>query len=223
MTAPAPQTLDQLSQDNPQLIRKFTRAVLFVGAASVALPATLTTGASGDLAVLPTGMKPVGVVRKKEGFKFANKQTTDEVESFGYVAPTLRNISKEDTSFNFTAQQSSKHVMSMFHGLDLAAVTADATSGEVSFAKPTSPDVINYRAILIARDGRGSSAQYYGVLYPQAQVSETGDQSITPDEEFAYPMTLAATPDATAGFAVKYFWGGPGFKAQGVANGFAVS
>lgn len=289
------QTLDQLANDNQALIRKFTRAVLWVGPPSVALPVTLTqadartvtdgvtTAASttvtsataaftaGDvgagitggsipagttiasvtnattvvisaaataagtavsltvtassnpgLAPLPTGMKPVGLVTKKDGFKFVNKTNLDVTESFGYSAPTRRDIIGEDAEVKFTAQQSSKQIMSMFHHLDLSGVIQDA-NGEISFAKPLAPDVLYYRAMLIARDGRGANAQYYGVLYPNSSVSDSGEQDMVPSGEFAYPMTLAAAPDPAAGFAVKYFWGGPGFKAQGIANGFAVA
>jgi len=288
------QTLDQLASDNQALIRKFTRAVLWVAPPAATLPATLTqadtrtvtdgvttlnsttvtsataaftaadvgtaitggsipagttivsvtnattvvisaaataaatavsltiTAANPGLAPLPTTYKPVGLVTKKDGFKFVAKQTLDTTESFGYAAPTRRDIIGEDLQVQFTAQQTTKLIASMFHHLDLSSTIQDA-NGEVSFVKPLSPDVLYYRSMFIARDGRGATAQYYGVLYPNATVSDSGDQNVGVADEFNYPMTLAAAPDPVAGFGVKYFWGGPGFKAQGIANGFAVA
>lgn len=186
-------------------------ASLTGGTSPAVAVAETTPGTAIDLAVLPTGYSDVGLVTKDDGYSFGNEWEMSEVTSHGYADPTRRDIMSTTTTTQFTAQETKRNVMEMFWAIDLSGVTP-AASGEVAFSKPLSPTTRYYRAFFLGRDGIGDTAIYMGIVYPRAMVSETGEQTGSDESEFGYPLTLTATPDSTAGYSVRYLFGGPGWR-----------
>jgi hypothetical protein len=217
MTMPA---LEAMQAKKTQLIRKMTAASMFIGPSTATLPATLTSGASGDLVALPTGYVDIGLVTKDDGYALGREVETSETTSHGYVDPTRRDILSVQNTVGFSCQETSRQTLDMFRGVDLSASTGTTVTGEVSFAEPLSPAARYYRALLIGRDGIGATAIYIATLYPRAMISEFGEQSWNNENELMYPFVLTATPDSTAGYSVKHFFGGPGWKTLLVDMGW---
>lgn len=182
--------------------------------------AATTEGTAIDLLALPAGYTDIGLVRKEDGYSWGNEWEMAETASHGYSDPTRRDILSNVSTVGFTAQETKRRVLEMFHNVDLSSVVPNATSGEVAFDKPLSMTTRYYRALFVGRDGIGTSAIYMGVLYPRAMVSETGEQSGSEETELAYPLTLTATPDSTAGTSVRYMFGGPGWRSLLSSMGF---
>lgn len=222
--------LEDIQQKQNELIRKWVSASMFIAPVTAAVPTELTSFTVGppaviDLAPLPPGpptYQDVGLVGKEDGYTWGNEWEMSETTSHGYSDPTRRDILSNVSTINFIAQESKKVVHEVFYNLDLSAVTGDADSGEVQFSKPLSLRTRYYRAFFVGQDGFGDQAIYMGCLYPRAMISETDEQSGNEETEYAYPMTLTATPDTTLGTAVKFFWGGPGWRSLLSAMGYAA-
>ncbi len=186
---------------------------------------TTTPGVAGvgiELAALPSGYVDLGLVTKDDGYTFGNEWEMAETTSHGFSDPTRRDILSNTSTIGLTAQETKRRVLEMFHNVDLSSV-APGPSGEVRFDKPLQQRTTYYRALLVARDGVGPQTIYMGVLYPRAMVSETGEQTGSEESEFAYPMTLTATPDFTVGTACRFLFGGPGWSSLLTNMGFPAA
>ena len=211
---------EDLQTKKTELIRKMTSASLFIAASTVTLPTTLTTGASADLTALPSGYVDVGLVTKDDGYAIGRETETAETTSHGFVDPTRRDILSVANTIGFTAQETSMKTLEMYRQVDLSASTGTAVTGEVAFSEPLAPVTRYYRAYLIGRDGIGTGAIYIATLYPRAMISEFGEQTWNDENEITYPFTLTATPDTTAGYAVRHLYGGPGWRSLLVSMGW---
>lgn len=194
------------------------------GTAPAVSVTTTTEGTPIELAALPSGYTDIGLVTKDAGYSFGNQWEMSQTTSHGFSDPTRRDILSNTSTVGFTAQETKRRVLEMFHNVNLSSVApTNATAGEVEFDKPLQQLTTYYRALFIARDGVGPQTIYMGVLYPRAMVSETGEQTGSEDSELGYPMTLTATPDFTAGTACRYLFGGPGWHSLLTNMGFPAA
>lgn len=205
-------------------IRKMLEMAIFVKPVDDVADTPITTiwTATNGLTV-PTGYLPVGMVTKDEGVSWSRDQEASEVESYGYSAPSRRDIIKDVTGLAFTMQESKRQTMELFHGLDLSAITTDA-DGNFFFDKASRPAQRKWRVLGIGKDGDGPDAIYQARWLPEAQITENGEQAWTEGEEVKYPATFTAYTSAKFGTSMREIWGGPGlkhaamgFKAPGAA------
>ena len=217
-------SLASLQQQQDHLIRKALTGALFIAPMSAALPTTLTSGSSSDLVALPDDYVDMGLISKGDGLQWAREMSESTIESWGRPEPTRRDTTSDFTSLQFTAQEPNRQTLELYNSVDLSAVTPTPTPGEVAFSQPTRPARREYRAYAIFQDGEGADAIYMARLLPRTMVSERSGQAWTDgDDGVFYPMTLAAQVDATAGYSVRHFFGGPGWKALLVDMGFPAA
>lgn len=213
---------EALQKRQSDLIRKALAGSVFAAPYSATLPTSLTTGAQSELNKLPNGYTDVGWINKDDGVKWARETEAAEVNSWGSFDPTRRDVNKDVTTVAFTAQETNATTLGMFNNVDTKSLTPDRTTGEVNFPQATRPQTRYYRIFAIFVDGAGADAIYVARLLPRAMVSEVGEQTWSDgDDPVAYEMTLTATPDSKAGFSVRHFFGGPGWKKQLAAMGFS--
>jgi hypothetical protein len=212
---------EDLANKQVELIRKALAGSLFLAPMTSTLPTTLTTGTGADLTALPAGFDDIGWVTKDDGLTWSRSTEVSEVNSWGAFDPTRRDINADMTGLNFTAQETKRLTLEMYNNADLSGVTPTAITGEVAFSNPTRPSTTYYRAYGIFVDGSGADAIYVGRLLPRASVTERGDQTWTDgDDAVGYPMTMSAAVDTAAGYSVRHFFGGPGWRSTLVAMGF---
>ncbi|MGK9270496.1 hypothetical protein KXR83_05785 [Williamsia muralis] len=217
--------LDVLAKDNANNIKKFTRAVIFFAPIDAEVPESLTEAVAGVpvLTTLPDGYESGGLIKKDGGFEFNSDREISDTESLGYSSPTRRDVQSEDVSVAYSLQEFKRIAFEKYLGVDLSTVTPNATTGEVSFARPITPELIEFRALIIARDRSGPRATYFGRFYPKASITEVDSQSFSPEDEYAFPLTMGGQPDPVLGYSEKFFIGGPAFLAQGSAgHGFGT-
>lgn len=218
--------LDTLAQDNAGAIRKYTRAVVFVAPESAesidALTEVVESGTQPTLKALPELYKPVGLIKKADGISFSAERDMSDVESLGYAAPTRRDVLSEASSMSFTPHETNRLVTALYHGLNLDNVVPDPETGEVSYAKPTTPPTVHYRVLVIGRDGIGAGVHYKAWFVPRGLISETSENAMSAEDEASYGMTLSATPDPVLGYSVKEFQAGAGFQANAAALGWVA-
>lgn len=217
-------TFDEIKNDNAGAIRKYTSAFIAVAPLSADPVKTLMDATEGTkLAALPANYMPLGLIKKDDGIEFSRDTDTSDVESLGYAAPTRKDIIKDDASLKFTLQENTKMAEQLYNGIDLTSITPNETSGEVSFANPTTPATMYYRFLIVGRDGSGDQEFFKAWYIPRGQISEVDSLSFSAEDEHAYNLTLTATPDPKEKFAVKTFLGGSGFKAAAEELGWKNS
>ncbi|WP_280465242.1 IPT/TIG domain-containing protein [Nocardia brasiliensis] len=141
--------------------------------------------------------------------------------SWGAIEPTRTDILKVDLSVSFTAQETKRRSLELYTGIDLSAVTADATTGEIQFNNPTSPETRYNRIIFGLVDGAGADAIYILKVLPRATVTEIGEQSWGQESALTYNFTVKAKIDPVLGYSMKNVICGPGVPALLAAMDFA--
>ncbi|HEX5525167.1 MAG TPA: hypothetical protein VFX53_17110 [Pedococcus sp.] len=206
--------LATLASHKSELIRKALEGSVFVAPFSANPITTLTSGGSSELAALPTGYTDVGLVEKGNAVTWSRSVTTQEVMVWGDLYPARRDITKDDSTLKFTMVETKRLSMELYYGMDLSSTTADATTGEVSFAQPARPSTKFWRVFGIFQDGTGSDAIYVGRFYPRASVTDMSDQKWDDDADpLLWDISMSAVRDDDLGYAVKHFFGGPGWEA----------
>lgn len=224
MTAPTTTTYDALKKKQSDLIRKALEGSIFIADHTADLPTALTSGADGKLLALPPGYEDVGWVDKGDGATWSRSVDTSEVDSWGAVEPTRTDITKQTDGLKFTAQETKRKTLELYEGLNLSGVTPDATTGEVRFDRPARPSTRYFRAFGLFVDGVGADAIYVAKLAPKATVTDTGDQKWSDgDDPVGYDVTLTAKYDDDAKTAMRFFFGGPGWKALLADMGFTAA
>lgn len=221
MTAPSPTNYDALQKRQNNLIRKGLEGSIFVAEYGAALPTAMTTGANGDLLSLPPGYVDVGWVDAKQGATWSRKPTVTDVASWGSLEPTRSDWTKDDRMLKFTAQETKRLTLELAENIDMSTVTPDPTSHEVAFSSPIRPETRYYRVFGLFVDGDGADTIYVGKLLPRAVVTSIGDEVWSQDADaIVRALELSARTDPTAGYAIRHFFGGPGWSTILASMGF---
>ena len=211
----------ELALNNPANQFKALGGIIFKAAMTTAIPTAFTSLATSDLVQLDTTLyKRLGLVTKGEGVTFSRDMSTDDEESWGYNEPTRTDITKNVTSAQFTLQETTKASLEMMDFVDLSAVTADATTGEIAYSKPITTTLAYARLIFMAVDGAGTNRRYRFKIMPRAQVVAAGDEVWNQGNVTKYPITVRATVDPVLGYAVRNVLAGPGQKLLNTGAGF---
>lgn len=213
-------TFDTLAAFKDDLVRKVLAGAVLDAPMSATLPETLTTGASSELTET-AGFTSLGRI-SDAGLTASADTESSGVPGWGALEDVRTDIIRRTSTFGFTCLETKKNVLSLYTNQDLDAVTADATTGEVSFTEATKPDTRYRRMILLGIDGEGANAIYIARFLPRATVSEVSEQAWSTEDALAYQMTVTAKIDSTLGYAVKHLYGGPGWKALNTKMGFAA-
>lgn len=208
------------SKFNSKNIRKALEALLLIKKwEKTDSPVSKIWSASQGL-IIPEGYEHVGWCTKKEAYAFARDTDKADVESHGSAEPTRSDLTKDVATLKFVAQESKRLTMGLYEGQDLSAIVPDS-DGNIVYDKPSRPQLIDYRALLIAKDGDGASAVYFSKWIPLARVTDIEDQTWGEEDEIQYGSTLTAFTDPTIKTAVRTIWAGPGLDAS--AMGFTAT
>lgn len=215
--------LSAIQNRQSELIRKALEGSIFIAPASAQPITSMTTGANGALAPLPTGYVDVGMVEKKNAVTWSRKVTTTDVMTWGDIYTARRDVTKDDSQLKFTMLETKKQSLGLYYGIDMNTVTPDVTTGEVSFAQPSRPDNIYYRVFGLFQDGVGSDAIYVGRFYPRASVTDMNDQKWDDDADpLVWDIAMSAVSDSELGYPVHHYFGGPGWQKYLTAMGFTT-
>src|SRR3954447_3053572 len=198
-----------------ELIRRAKDGSVFVADMSVSVPAALTSTSAATLLTLdPDDWTDLGWFNT-DGITYDRQTDQVETSSFGSSESTRSDVTRDEISMTCTAQETKALTMGITTGADIAAILADATTGEVQIAKPTRPKLRFYRVLGIFLDHDDNGAEiYFGRLMPRAQVADFGSQGYDEGENgISYPMTWRGKEDSSVGFSHKWFWGGKGWKS----------
>lgn len=211
-----PHVFADIAEKQDQLIRKALDGSVFLAASSVDLITALTvdgpvTG-TPTLALLPAGYTDFGLL-SDAGAKFSNNVNSADIMSWGRVEPSRRDIVKDITTLHIICQETSLTTLSAYAGVDPATIVPTTLTGEVHVVKPTRPTAISYRLFAIGVDQNEHGEIYCAAQMPRAQITDKGDLvMMSGNDGIFYDTTWTAFTDSTAGYAVEFIFGGPGWK-----------
>lgn len=209
---------EALKNKQADLIRKANDGSVFLGAVTVDPITTLTIDSvsnpgTPELNTLPEGMDDLGWLTG-DGAQFSRDVSTSEVTSWGSVSPTRTDITSDTTTLTVTAQETKLLTLGLATGADLAAITADATTGEVSIAKPARPKSKHYRALSLAVDEGDGGEIYVARFLPRAKVTNYAEQAFgSGDDPILWGVTFTGEEDSDLGYSERWLFGGPGWLA----------
>lgn len=221
---------ETLRNKQTELIRKAMDGSVFlapIGSAPIAALTSVTPAAGSvpeviSLAPLPEGYDDLGWLTN-DGAQFSRDVSNSEVTSWGSVTPTRTDVTADTTTLTVTAQETKLLSIGLATGAELSAITPNATSGEVSIAKPTRPTPRHYRALVLAVDNGDGGEIYMARFLPRAKVTGYSEQNFGGgDDPITWGVTLTGEEDAALGYSERWIFGGPGWKHELAKMGFDV-
>lgn len=202
-----------LATKKQELIRKAKDGSVFIAPIGSTAITTLTTGATPTLSVLPTGYVDCGHTTT-DGVTYGRTTEISEVRSFGSVEPTRTDVTSDTITLQAAFQEHRLETIGLYTGADLAAIEADATTGEVSIEKPDRPGFKYYRCLGLFVDDGDAGEIYIARFMPRVRATELGEQQfVDGDEAITFPVTLTGYKDSTLGYSHRWIFAGPGWQA----------
>lgn len=209
-----------LQKRQSELIRKALNGSVFVSDITGPEIETLTTGATADLTVLDEAYDDLGWL-STDGAQFGRDVSSSDVTSWGSVGPTRSDITADTTTLTVTCHETKARTIALSTGVDLAALTPDEITGEVGIVKPARPTSKHYRVLSVAVDEGDAGEIYIGRFLPRAKPTSFAEQAFGGgDDPITWGVTLTGYEDSALGYTERWFFGGPGWRAQLVAMGF---
>ncbi|MDE8648078.1 hypothetical protein PXH69_24165 [Rhodococcus qingshengii] len=202
---------DSIRNLKSSLIRKPLAGAVLLAPYETPIPAAFTSGATAELTAL-TGFESVGHISKENSPTFTPETETAEVDSWGLLESARTDMISRTTTISWTGQETHKKNLELYHNVDLSAIKADKTTGELSFADPTSPSIRYHRAIFLSVDGEGTDQILIIKVVPKFTVTEVAEQSWNQENALEYAITGRAKTDEDLGYAIKHVFAGPGWK-----------
>ncbi|MER7331664.1 MULTISPECIES: hypothetical protein [unclassified Micromonospora] len=196
-----------------QLIRKARDLSVFIAPESADPITALTTGATADLATLPTGYGDIGFT-STDGVGVTRETESSQVRSFGSTEPTREDVTNDTVTLSVTAQETKLLTIGLYTGVDTTNLKAAFTTGELSIEKPNLPNPRYYRLLALAVDESSDGEIYIAQVMPRARITEFGEQTFGEgDDPISYPLTFTAFRDSALGYSHRWIFGGPGWLA----------
>lgn len=205
---------DDLKVKKNQLIRKGLDGSVFAAPHSADAVTDLTDATDKLLKPLPTGYEDLGWL-SEDGAQYSSDVETSDINGWGGTEPLRSDITQDSTTLEVACLETKLMTIGLYTGADTSAITANATTGEVSIAKPARPNVRYYRVLSVAVDLSDAGEIYICRFLPRARVTDKADQphQSGDDEPITWGVTLTSYVDSTLGYSERYIFGGPGWHA----------
>ncbi len=206
-----------------ELIRKaLGGGALLAPIATPALAAlTEDTGAGVIDLAIPPEYRDLGYM-PDDGISHSVETSQSDITSWQSVSPTRSDTTSETWQVTVVLQETKKESIALYYGAHLAALVADATTGEVVLDLPETPSSRAYRLLTLAvdKDQEGDEI-YIARLFPNAKVVGKAEQVFGKgDQAIGWGLTFQGFKDSTLGTAQRTFFGGPGWQKLLTPMGF---
>lgn len=210
-------TWDSLFGGRAELVRKMLFGSLLLKDYDPAASLTTFTpfeATTGELRSLTAdGFRDAGYL-SDDGVTFSPDIDGEDTGAWQSRDPLRRDVTKDSETAQFTAIETRPETLALYRSLRLAQVGAFDGKG-LTMTKPKVPVMIPRSILAIGVDGEGPSAIYGAVLYPRASVTDRGDHQWSASEIAGYELTITPYHDSVAGFAIRWWYDGPGWRALG--------
>lgn len=222
MTAPVTvANYDALADKKNQLIRKALDGSAFLAKRS-ADPIEAITGTAGALLQLPAGYGDLGYLTG-DGMSFGRDVTTSDITSFGSTTPTRSDITNDTTTVTINCQETKLLTLGMATGIDVAATSRSATTGELILRKPPRPTSKYWQILALAVDLSEFGEIYIARFFPNAKPTSFPEQAFADgDNAITWGTTFTAYVDNELGYSESWHFGGPGWIGLLTDMGFTA-
>lgn len=203
---------DARAGNNPRLIRKALAGLIYVKRWEDGDPDITTIWTSAAGLVIPAGFVNVGLLSKSSAVKLDNDTENSDVESWGYVEPTRRDITKDVSTVQFTMQQTHRIALELYNNVDLSGVTADG-DGNIVVDKASTPEGFDWRMFVIWKDGAGADEFFAMDYFPNARVTGKEGLEYGSANVVGRTVTMTGFQDPDLMTAHRQIMGGPGVDA----------
>lgn len=210
-------TWDTLFPGRTELIRKMLFGSVLVKdynpATSLAAysPFDTTTGNLSSTLLTTDGWTDLGYL-DENGVEFTPTYTTADTHAWQLRMAARTDVTEDNESAKFTCLQAHPPVKELYHAKPLGSTGALGSSG-YSITKDKAPQLLYRSVLFIGVDGAASTVQYMAVLYPRALMVKPDKRDWQAKTEVMYSMTFQPYWDTVAGFAVRTWQDGPGWRA----------
>ncbi|WP_455713683.1 phage tail tube protein [Streptomyces uncialis] len=153
-----------------------------------------TTAPTDATTPWPAGVRDIGWI-SDDGITESNSAETTEIKGWQGGQTVRKVISSSEVTFTFTAIETSKTVLELYHKGSKVVTT---TGKSVLAIKAPGPDRRLFGFDVI--DG----GSHLRIAIPDGEVTETGDITYKGDEAIAYEITITAYPGPDGTVAIKY-------------------
>lgn len=215
-------TWDSIFPGNPALVRKalYGSALVQDYSASNAFatysPFDPTTGLLSSTLLTTDGFQDCGYL-DENGAEFTPQYTTADVLSWQTRQPLRTDVTADTEQAKITALQSTPLVDCLYNNLPLSGAGSLGAAG-YAYAKPKTPSIVYRSLLFLGVDGSAGNFSFVATLYPRALMVKPDKQDWVAKTEIQTPLTFQAYPDPVAGFTLKRFRDGPGWRASAVPN-----
>lgn len=215
--------VDDLTGGNAGLVLRLRKMAVLI-APETAPPLQTIVSADGTRLSIPSVYRRVGYLGKDEGATLTPSQETSDSTAYGQSQPINQYVTTTGFTAGFTMKETNKAVLEAYYGMSLAAIKAKATTREIMWDVPDTPEVRYMRILLVGQHRDGADAIYVGQLMPRASISDIGEQTMSESDDFVYPVTYTALVDSALGTSRRPFIAGPGLATLGATPmGFEVA
>lgn len=202
-----------LRDKKQELVRKARDGSVFIAESTANPILALTTGATADLAPLPTGYEDLGWT-STEGSTYGRETESAQVRAFGSTEPIREDVTNDTVTMSCTALETKLLTIGMYTGADLAGLKAAAVTGELSIEKPTLPNPRYYHVLGLFVDESSDGEIYIARYMPNARITEFGEQAYGEGEDpISYGFTFTGFESSALGYSHRWIFGGPGWLA----------
>jgi len=214
-------TWDALRVVRGEFVRKGLEGGIFIWDNSAPL-LTALTGADSALQTLPLGHRHLGFLTK-DGAQWGGDVSTSDVPAWGETGPVRSDVTGATTTLGFTGIETNRATIELYTGANLEDYVP-AVGGEVQIAETDRPSARYWRALSIAVDMADEGEVYIGRYLPRAKITDRSGQNHNDgDDPISWGGTLTGYRDSTAGYAHKWFFGGPGWASMLEGMGFQAA
>lgn len=215
-------TWDSIFPGNSALVRKALYGSVLVqdysagNAFASYSPFDSATGLLSSTLLTTDGWNDLGYL-DESGVSFTPTYSTADTMGWQTRQPLRTDVTADTEQAKLVAVQSTPITDALYNGLPLSSAGTLGASG-YTLAKPKVPAVVYRSLLFLGVDGASGNYQFVATLYPRALMVKPDKQDWIAKTEIQVPLTFQAFPDATAGYTLKRFRDGPGWRSLALPN-----
>jgi hypothetical protein len=179
-------------------------------------PFDATTGLLSSTLLTTDGFTDLGYL-DESGAEFTPGYSVADVMSWQTRQPLRTDVTADTEQAKIVCLQSTPITDCLYNGV---ALSSAGTLGGAGYAvtKPKVPNTIYRSLLFLGVDGAAGAYSFVATLYPRALMVKPDKQDWVAKTEIQIPLTFQAYPDTVAGYTVKRFRDGPGWRALAIPN-----